>query len=282
MSLRLLVLDAYDAAGRAALQGAGATLAGELYRRLLHALEPTARIDVAALEAHGFAPPAALERYDGIAWTGSNLTIHRETAAVRAQLELARAAFAAGVPSFGSCWAVHIAVTAAGGRCEANPRGREFGVARKIHLTAAGDAHPMYAAKPAAFDAFTSHEDHVVALGPDATLLATNDFSAVQAVHVAHARGVFWAVQYHPEYDLEDVARLGVLRAPQLIAQGDLADAADAETFLRQLEALHADRTRRDLRYRLAVGRDVLDPAIRTREARNWLDHLVKPARGRA
>jgi GMP synthase (glutamine-hydrolysing) len=277
MSLRLLVLDAYDAAGRQALQGAGATLAGELYRRLLQELEPDAHIDVAALEADGFRPPAALASYDGIAWTGSNLTIHRDTPAVRQQLDVARAAFAAGVPSFGSCWAVHIAVTAAGGRCAANPRGREFGVARKVTLTDAGRAHPLYADKAPAFDGYTSHEDHVVELGPTTTLLAGNDFSPVQAVSVAHDRGVFWAVQYHPEYDLIDVAKLGILRAPQLIAQGFFADAGDADSFLRQLEALHADRSRRDLAYRLGVDRDLLDAAIRTREPRNWLDRLVKP-----
>ena len=277
MSLRLLVLDAYDAAGRQALHGAGATLAGELYRRMLQGLEPDAHIDVAALDADGFRPPAELDSYDGIAWTGSNLTVHHDTPAVRQQLDFARAAFAAGVPSFGSCWAVHIAVTAAGGRCAANPRGREFGVARKVMLTAAGRAHPLYADKAPAFDAYTSHEDHVVELGPTTTLLAGNDFSPVQAVSVAHDRGVFWAVQYHPEYDLIDVAKLGILRAPQLIAQGFFADAGDADGFLRQLEALHADRSRRDLAYRLGVDRDLLDAAIRTREPRNWLDRLVKP-----
>lgn len=276
MSLRLLVLDAYDGAGRQALQGAGATLAGELYRRMLQALEPAAEIDVVAYGHAGFALPAALGSYDGIAWTGSNLTVHRDTAEVRQQLAFARAAFAAGVPSFGSCWAVHIAVTAAGGRCAANPRGREFGVARKIVLNQAGSAHPMFAGKPVAFDAFTSHEDHVVELGPSATALAANDFSAIQAVHVEHDRGVFWAVQYHPEYDLLAVARLGVLRAPQLINQGFFADAEDANGFLRHLEDLHADRSRTDLAYRLAVGADVLDEGARTREVRNWLDRLVK------
>lgn len=278
MSLRLLVLDAYDVAGRQALQGAGATQAGKLYRRMLEALAPDAHVDVVAHGESGFILPAALASYDGIAWTGSNLTVHRETAAVRQQLDLARAAFAARVPSFGSCWAVHIAVTAAGGRCAANPRGREFGVARKIVLTPAGTLHPMFADKPLAFDAFASHEDHVVELGPSATLLATNEFSAIQAVHVEHNGGVFWAVQYHPEYDLHDVARLGVLRAPQLIRQGLFTDAEDASGFLHQLEALHADRSRTDLMYRLAAGSDVLDERVRTREARNWLDHLVKPA----
>ncbi len=278
MSLRLLVLDAYDPAGRQALQGAGATLAGELYRRMLQRLEPGSVIDVVGAGESGFALPAALASYDGIAWTGSNLTVHRDTPAVREQLACARAAFAAGIPSFGSCWAVHIAVTAAGGRCEANPRGREFGVARKIALSDAGRAHPMFAGKPVAFDAFTSHEDHVIELGAGTTVLASNSFSPVQAVHVEQERGVFWAVQYHPEYDLIDIARLGVLRAPQLIRQGCFTDAADATAFLHQLEDLHANRSRADLAYRLAVGRDVLDPVTRTCEPRNWLDRLVKPS----
>ena len=108
-------------------------------------------------------------------------------------------------------------------------------------------------------------------------MLAGNDFSPVQAVHVAHGRGVFWAVQYHPEYDLIDVAKLGILRAPQLIAQGFFADAADATGFLQQLETLHADRSRRDLIYRLAVDADVLDARVRTCEPRNWLERMVKP-----
>ncbi len=279
MSLRLLVLDAYDDAGRRALQSAGATHAGDLYRRLLTDLEPTAHIDVANHCEHGFELPADLSSYDGITWTGSNLTIHLETPGVRRQLELARAAFAAGVPSFGSCWAVHIAVTAAGGRCEANPRGREFGVARKIILNATGIEHPMFAGKPVAFDALTSHEDHVVEVGPATTVLAGNEFSAVQAVHVEHGRGSFWAVQYHPEYDLIDIAQLGILRAPQLIDQGFFRDAAGADHYLAQMTQLHADRSRKDLLYGLGVGADVLEPGIRRCEPRNWLDRIVKPAR---
>jgi GMP synthase (glutamine-hydrolysing) len=278
MSMRLLVLDAYDAAGRQALRGAGATLAGELYRRLLQRLEPDASIDVAEHIDTGFDLPAELGDYDGIVWTGSNLTIHCDTPAVRQQLTLARAAFTAGVPSFGSCWAVHVAVTAAGGRCDTNPRGREFGIARKIVLNDVGAAHPMFAGKPLAFDGLASHEDHVVEVGPTTTVLASNEFASVQAVHVEHERGVFWAVQYHPEYELIDVAQLGVLRAAQLIRQGFFADTADATSFLRQLEDLHADRSRKDLAYRLGLGSDVLDECIRVREVRNWLDGLVKPA----
>lgn len=283
-ALRLLVLDAYDPAGRAALAEVGATLAGDLYRRMLSRLEPEAQIDVAPFDGARFALPAGatLASYDGIAWTGSNLTVHRDTPPVRAQLDLAREAFAVGTPSFGSCWAVHVAVTATGGRCEPNPRGRELGIARTVTLTEAGRAHPMFADKPVAFDAFTSHEDHVVAIAPSTTtVLASNAFSPVQAVSVSSGRGTFWAVQYHPEYDLGDVARLGILRAPQLIAQGDFRSPDDAADYLGSLEVLHADPSRRDLAFRFGIGEALFDETARTREVRNWLDRLVKPSRRR-
>jgi GMP synthase (glutamine-hydrolysing) len=278
--LRLLVVDAYDAAGRARLRGAGGTEAGRLYERLLGRVARDAEVVVfhASEPGAGLPQGAALGDFDGVIWTGSNLSVGSEEAAVRGHVALVRATFAAGVPSFGSCWAVHVAVTAAGGRCEANPRGREYGIARKIVLNQAGSAHPMFAGKPIAFDALTSHEDHVVAVGQTTTVLATNEFSAVQAVHVECGRGTFWAVQYHPEYDLIDVAQLGILRAPQLINQGFFRDTADAEAYLKDLNQLHADRSRKDLLYRLAVGADVLDERTRRCEARNWLERMVKPA----
>ena len=274
MSRRLLILDAYDEAGRATLRRVGAVLAGELYRRMVAELAVDARLDVVEFSsAAGFVLPegVALGDYDGVLWTGSSMTVHHDTPAVRLQLELARAAYASGVPSFGSCWAAQIAVTAAGGRCQPNPKGREFGVARKITLTEAGRAHAMYRGKPIVFDGLTSHEDHIVELPPGATLLAGNRVSPVQAVVVAHERGSFWAVQYHPEYQLADVAALSIARQAQLIAQGSLRDQADADAWRAELLALHADPSRGDLRFRLGIDDDVLDPTIRTRELDNWL-----------
>ncbi len=274
--IRLLVLDAYDEAGRQALSGAGATHAGVLYRRLLSRLAPEASVEVVPFSSEaGFAPSSALREYDGIVWGGSNLTVHRDTPAVRDQLSFARAAFAAGVPSFGSCWAVHVAVSATGGACEVNPRGREFGVGRTITLNGRGQAHPMFAGKPPAFGALTCHEDHVRSLGVHAESLAGNAFSEIQAVRVRYGAGEFWAVQYHPEYELVDVAQLGILRSRQLIDQGFFAGDEDARRYMAELAALGAEPGRRDLGFRLGVGDDVLDQEIRTLEVRNWLKSQV-------
>ncbi len=278
MTLRLLVLDAYDPAGRRALHSVGATYAGTLYERLLKRLRPAADVDVAPYEEAGFALPSGQSPrdYHGIVWTGSSLTIHRDTAAVRDQLTFARQAYAEGIPSFGSCWAAQVAVTAAGGACAANPRGREFGVGRKIWLTDAGREHPLFEGKAPVFDSLTSHEDHIVQLPKGATLLASNDFSPVQAVSVEHGRGSFWAVQYHPEFELDDVAALGVLRAPQLISQGFLRDEQDASSYIGALRALHAEPSRSDIAFRLGVGQDVLDTRVRTQEVDNWICHALE------
>jgi len=279
MTRRLLVLDAYDDAGREALRGAGATLAGELWRRLLLSLDASARVEVVNLGTGASALPD-LSGFSGIAWTGSNMTIHRETAEVRRHVEIARTALAAGIPSFGSCWGLQLAVVAGGGACAANPRGREFGIARGLRLTDAGRAHPIFAGRAEPFCAFTSHEDHGVALAPGMTLLAGNEFSQVQAVVVEAGRGSFFAVQYHPEYGPGDVAALARLRGPQLLAQGDFPDRAALDAWITDMEALEREPQRADLRERLRAGDDVLDRAVVTREVRRWLDLHVEPRSG--
>lgn len=279
--LRILVLDAYAAEGRAAVRGAGGTEAGRLYERMLRTLAPDTVVDIAYPADPDPALPfgAAIAAYDGIAWTGSSLTIHHDgDPRVRRQLDFARAVYAAGTPSFGSCWAAQLAVAAAGGRCDVHPKGREFGVARRIALTDAGRAHPMYRDKPATFDAWTSHADQVVELCDGAVLLASNEWSGVQAVAVERERGRFWALQYHPEYDPHEVAALCRLRANELIAQGMFADEAAAAAYIEQLEALHADPADAALAASLGVAPELLDFDQRTVEVRNWLASLTPPA----
>ena len=185
---RLLVIDAYSDAGRESLAAAGCTHAGVLYERMLFRLDSTLELDliVASKASPELPEGASLSDYDGVVWTGSNLSAHKDTPAVRGQAALVRAHLEAGVPGFGSCWAAQLSVVAAGGAVAPNPKGREFGVARKIALTEAGRAHPLYVGKSRVFDGFTSHEDEITQLPPGASVLAGNAFTRVQAVHVRH------------------------------------------------------------------------------------------------
>lgn len=277
--LRFLVVEGYSKAGRLDLEAGGATTAGELYRRMLHKCARGAHVDIICAADPDVALPsgASLEQYDGIAWTGSSLTIYKKDPMVRPQVEFARAAYRAKIPSFGSCWAAQIAVVAAGGTCALHPRGREMGLARKITLTPEGRAHPLYTDKKSVFDAFISHDDEITHLPTNAVLLASNDFTRVQAVSVTHEGGRFWALQYHPEYDLHELARLAYCRREKLTRNGFFQDVNAAQSFVDNLEALHQDPSRKDIAWQLGIDADVMSDDIRTAEVRNWIDYLVIP-----
>lgn len=274
-----LVIDGYYKSGREELAAGGATPAGVLYENMLKRTHPGCSVDVIYPADPGVALPdgAGLAQYDGIAWTGSSLTVYNDEPGVVAQVELAKAAFAAQIPSFGSCWAAQIAVVAAGGLCARNPRGREMGFARKIQLTEAGRAHPLYRDKTNVFDAFISHEDEITHLPPGALNLAGNAISDVQAVAVTYQGGTFWAVQYHPEYDLHEMARLTYCRRERLTDMGFFSDVDAAVDHVNKLELLHQDQQRTDLAWQLGVDADIMNEDVRQIEVKNWIHQLVLP-----
>ncbi|NOZ86530.1 MAG: type 1 glutamine amidotransferase [Deltaproteobacteria bacterium] len=277
---RFLIVDGYPKQSRDELQEAGMKLAWELYRDLLLAHLPDSEFDVLLPSDPGTGLPegVGLEQYNGVIWTGCNLTIyHPDDQRVLRQIELARQSYEKGVPAFGSCWGIQIAVTAAGGEVRANPKGREMGVARKIHLTEQGSAHPMFLDKPRVFDGFISHVDEVTSLPRGARWLATNEFTRIQAVEVVHKKGVFWATQYHPEYNLHEMARLLVARTPKLLKEGFFESGQDAQNYVSDMETLARTPGRKDLRWRLGLDNHILDDRIRRTEFRNWIEQVVKP-----
>jgi len=295
--IKLLVVEAYDKAGRERLASVGVQPASDTFGDLLPALMPEGiPIDVSVIQpadsAAHMMEVSDLERYDGVVWTGSSLTIHEDTPEVARQVELARRCYKAAVPQYGSCWGLQISAAAAGIPCEPNPRGREHGIARGISLTPEGLAHPLFDGTMARFDSTCAHTDQVAAgwalaphclPGVSATVLASNDWSPVQALSVRVGAGEFWSVQYHPELALGDVARLMRLPVPRrmLVAQGDFSSEAELLAYTDALESLAADPANAELRARLRIGDDVLDPSRRSRELANWLHNLVLPTAAR-
>jgi len=282
-NLRFLVIDGYNKEAREELVAGGASMAADQYTRMLKGSTPggAADIDVLFPADPGASLPkgAELKNYDGIAWTGCSLTVYEDDPRVHTQIDFCREAFRAGVPSFGSCWAAQIAVVAAGGRCAANPRGREMGVARKIALTPEGRSHPLYEGKANVFDAFISHVDEITHLPPGAVLLASNDFTRVQSVSVTYQGGTFWGLQYHPEYDLHEMARLTWCRIPKLMSLGFFRTREDGEAYVDLLETLHQDPSRYDIAWKLGIDADIMNEEVRRTEVRNWINRLVIPTR---
>jgi len=278
--LRFLIIDGYIKASRDELSAGGASTAGDLYTNMLRRYAPGAHCDIVYPSDPGASLPtgAGIADYDGIAWTGCSLTAYDSSPEVRNQIDFCRAGFEARVPSFGSCWAAQIAVVAAGGLVQANPRGREMGIARKISLTPEGRTHPMYEGKASTFDAYISHVDEITHLPPGATLLASNAFTHVQAVSVLYKGGVFWSPQYHPEYDLHELARLSWCRLAKLQELGFFRSREDGEAYVDLLETLHQDPSRYDIAWMLGIDDDVMNTDIRQLEVKNWIERLVIPS----
>ncbi|KAA3616335.1 MAG: type 1 glutamine amidotransferase [Calditrichaeota bacterium] len=278
-SPHFLIIDSYSKSSRDVFEQVGMTTAGKLYAKLLKQNFPEMTCEILYSHDENGKLPNEKEilKYNGILWPGCNLTVYDEADShVGRILGLVDRAFEAGVPQFGSCWAAQIAVYAAGGEVKAHPRGREMGVARKIYLSAEGRNHPMYAGKSSVFDAFTSHDDEITRLPEGAVCLASNDFTAIQSVAVKYKNGEFWAPQYHPEYDLHEMARLALAREEKLLKLGLFKNRDELLHYVDELETIFSDDSRRDLRWKYAIDDDLLSDEIRQCEFVNWMNHQVR------
>ena len=275
---RILVVDGNVAEIRARQSAALGYDSGAGYARVLKRVMPDLVCDIIrpADAAPALPMGVSLADYDGVTITGSALNIYNGGGAIERQIEIARAVFEAGVPFFGSCWGLQIAVTAAGGVVRKNPRGREFGFARRILLSEAGRAHPLFAGKPAVFEAPTIHRDDIESLPPGAVTLASNDLG-LQAAAFRHGRTTFWGVQYHPEYDYIDIAAAAERYGKALVDEGLFSDEAALHEFaveLRQLQSQPADTA---LLWKHGLGPAMASEAVRLLEIRNWLEQQVIP-----
>jgi GMP synthase (glutamine-hydrolysing) len=277
-SYRFLIIDGYSKQSRDDFDAAGMKHAGKLYADMLLTYLPGAQYDLLYTSDPGTVIPdvKAIGAYAGVLWPGCNLTVYQtDDPRVTVMIELCGRVFEAGVPQFGTCWGIQLPVFVAGGEVKANPKGREMGIGRKIQLTETGKKHPMMKGKPEVYSHFVSHDDEVTRLPEGSVLLAGNDYSRVQAAEIKFKKGVFWGLQYHPEYDLHEMARLMVAREKKLTEIGFFKGHGDFKEYVDRLEELHSHQDRKDLRWQLGIDDDILSAAVRQCEFKNWIDTLI-------
>jgi GMP synthase (glutamine-hydrolysing) len=279
---RILIFNGAPDAAQKRLAGEGARSNEALIMSSLNRHMPKSRpLDYFTLNvADGEHLPQGMQLsdFDGVWISGSPLNVyHTDQPSVRAQLELARDIWEAGIPSFGSCWGLQLMTAALGGTVHLNPKGREIGIARQIKLTDTGSRHAMYREKGTCFDALCTHEDEVETLPSCGVLLASNAVSRVQAAAMTEGNKSFWGVQYHPEHELSLTAALITSRAERFIREGFARSREDVSRIVEDFRALDADPGRKDLAWAYGISADVLDVDQRTLEFRNWLFAKVMP-----
>jgi GMP synthase (glutamine-hydrolysing) len=278
---RLLVIEGNSPQTLAEHVAVGGTPAHQGYASLLRELMPGVVVDTCHPGDRTADLPdgQSLEGYDGIAITGSSLHVYNGGPEVMRQVELVRAAITTGTPLFGSCWGLQVIVAAAGGSVRKNPKGREIGFGRGIRLTEAGRKHPMYVGKLEVFNAPTVHLDEVEALPAGTTVLASNAMSDVQSAEIRTNGSVAWAVQYHPEYPLREIAAIVRRIGTRLIEEGFFRDTRDIQTFAEDLDTLDRDPECKRLSWRHGISKNVLDKKLRVGEVANWIEFQVMPTR---
>lgn len=276
--MNFLIIDGYSKGSRGKLDEAGMSYAWKLYVDMLLKYMPDAEYQVffpTDTNIDDFPGKTDLEGYTGIIWTGADLDINETHIPTNAaQIKLAELAYEVGNDSWGSCWGIQMAAVAAGGSVERNPRGREMGIGRKITKTAEGMDHPMLKGKPPVFYAFESHYDIVINVPEGGVVLARNPFSGIQAMTVKHKNGTFWSSQYHPEYNLYEIARLTFAREKILTEQGFFKDHDAMQAYVDKMEKLYKEPDRMDLSWQLGIDEDIIDDSIRQSEFKNWLEFI--------
>jgi GMP synthase (glutamine-hydrolysing) len=279
---RILVFNGTPSDGEARIVNAGSKSYDRLIRESLsqHAKDrpPLEYYTLRVADGERFPQGMSVGDFDGVWISGSPYNAYQlDQPSVKDQIELTREIWDNGIPAFGSCWGLQVMTAALGGKVQLNPRGREIGIARNIFQTEAGREHAMYRDKSPAFDAVCVHEDEVAELPACGTLLASNDMSRVQAAVMREGERCFWGVQYHPEFELATVAAIIAMRASRHISEGLARSEDELAGVLADYRALSADPQRTDLAWKHGVGADVLAPARRTLEFRNWVDAEVLP-----
>ena len=274
---RLLLLEGNTAAKRALGAKLGVRSSSQIYAHAIATHFPDLEMDTinGADEDWAFPANRGFADYDGMVITGSSLHAYDPEFAVTNQIDMTARAGEAGLPIFGSCWGLQIAAMAAGGKVEYSPIGREVGIARKITPTEEGRGHPIFALKNRSFDAPCIHYDEVTRLPEGATLLASNSHSVVQAALIPVGKSTVWAVQYHPEFDLQQLVQLYNLYQADMVAEGFFPDAASMEDYVAKLERLIANPQDMGLRWQLGIDDDILDDRTRNGEIIAWLESEV-------
>ena len=215
---------------------------------------------------------ASLDDFDGIAWTGSLLNIYDMSPSITRQIDLAKNLFTKKNKIFGSCWGLHVLVTAAGGVVRKNPNGLEAVVAKNIKLNADGISHRLYKGKKHSFDSFCWHYDEAESLPENSVVLSSNEKSKIQSVVFEKGQSQVWAVQYHPEFDPSWIA--GLMDQRKGILLSEKAYNSEKE-FMDQKKYFDNYKNLQNRQFEKKYS-DLVDEKMHTLELANWIDYLKK------
>jgi len=201
---------------------------------------------------------SSLKKYDGVILTGSTLRIEDLSEEVKKHIEFVKTCFKFGKKIFAACWGLQVAVTAAGGKCRAAPKGAHVGIAYDIELTNEGKKHKLFSSKPHKFTTPAFNYDEVEIPPNNAVLLASNKINKFEALHFAVGKSEIWGLQYHPEIPYDYMIKLIKHRSKRLIDKKIFESQSEIDQHINSIED----------------AKTKLNEDMRILELKNWLNYL--------
>jgi GMP synthase (glutamine-hydrolysing) len=264
--MRLLIVEGNNEETRVQRGAFGIKPYHLLFKEMLHSLVPNADTE-SVFPADGtkdLPSISQLEGFDGILWTGSSLSVTDTIPAVIRQLDFAETIFKSGTPLYGSCWGLQVATVAAGGEVGPSTNGLEFGISKSIELTQEGVESPFFNGRSSNYTALCIHYDEVLKLPQNAVVLASNAHSPIQAVIFDHKKSSFFGVQYHPEFNSEQMALITSFLEEKLVGSDSFASIEEVRAFAKRLSGQNN------------LPPEVYNYSLHTNEIRAWLNYIAK------
>lgn len=191
-----------------------------MFEAMLGAVDPA--LEFATVRVVAGEMPAAPGQADAWLVTGSRHGVYDDLPWIAPLKDFLRACVAEGVPVVGVCFGHQILAEALGGRAEKSDRGWGLGV-QDYEVT----ARPGWMADlPDRFSVRAWHQDQVVALPPEATVLARSGHCAYAALAYGDPERPFaLSLQPHPEFGRDYLDALLALRAGTVVTHEEAAGA---------------------------------------------------------
>ena len=149
--------------------------------------------------------PPPLSEVDLIMAFGGPMSVNDDLPALHSEREYMREALTVGKPVFGVCLGAQMMTTSLGGKVEPSG-GYQFGL-RKIHITAEGDADPVFGAITTPLVPTLHGECFTIPEGAaklaEAHMLCRD--GSYRRINMAFRYGLSYAFQFEPQLTLEDL-----------------------------------------------------------------------------
>ncbi len=167
--------------------------------------------------------------FDGFVVTGSRSSVYDDEPWIADLREWVSGALDRDLPALGVCFGHQLLAAVLGGRVEGMGE-YEIGYRTVEH----DGSNRLLAGVPEEFTAFTTHSDRVVELPPGAEPFAENDYGLHGFRH-GHA----FAVQFHPEYDVDTAREVTTGKEDQLGSERvrEVVDGITEENYRAACEA---------------------------------------------